>query len=405
MSPLKGKVALVTGANGITGNAIIEYLIRQPSTEWTQIIITSRRPPTNTFWQDPRIHSVALDFLKPVDDLVQRMTPLCENVTHAFFASYVHSEDFTKLKDLNVPLFENFLLAIDKVAGKALQRVCLQTGGKYYGVHLGPVEAPIHEEMQRYEDRGENFYYPQEDVLCKVATERSWDWNVIRPNAIIGFTPAGNGMSAALTLAMYFLCCREMGEVPIFPGNKLIYNSVDDCSFAPSLAHMNVWAATEDIAKNEAFNHTNGDVFVWKYFWRRMGSYFGVETTEVPDWKASGEDQQHMSHNFLMTEWAKDKKPVWQRVVCKHGGNPDAFDWGTWDFFDWITGKTWPTIGSVSKARKFGWQRYDDTVDTYLETFRSFENAGILPPSKTSSNLSHKHQPLRPHPADTGAQP
>lgn len=160
--------------------------------------------------------------------------------------------------------------------------------------------------MQRYEDRGENFYYPQEDFLCKVATERSWDWNVIRPNAIIGFTPAGvfspastpsnldestnnlkslvgNGMSAALTLAMYFLCCQEMGEVPIFPGNNLIYNSVDDCSFAPSLAHMNVWSATEDIAKNEAFNHTNGDVFVWKYFWRRMGSYFGVEVSAPID--------------------------------------------------------------------------------------------------------------------------
>lgn len=30
----KGKVAFVTGANGITGNALIEHLIRQPSSEW-----------------------------------------------------------------------------------------------------------------------------------------------------------------------------------------------------------------------------------------------------------------------------------------------------------------------------------------------------------------------------------
>lgn len=30
----RGKVAFVTGANGITGNALIEHLVRQPTSEW-----------------------------------------------------------------------------------------------------------------------------------------------------------------------------------------------------------------------------------------------------------------------------------------------------------------------------------------------------------------------------------
>jgi hypothetical protein len=30
----KTKVAFVTGANGISGNALVEHLIRQPATEW-----------------------------------------------------------------------------------------------------------------------------------------------------------------------------------------------------------------------------------------------------------------------------------------------------------------------------------------------------------------------------------
>ena len=34
MNPLTGKVAFVSGANGISGFAIIEHLIRQPKTEW-----------------------------------------------------------------------------------------------------------------------------------------------------------------------------------------------------------------------------------------------------------------------------------------------------------------------------------------------------------------------------------
>lgn len=153
---------------------------------------------------------VAIDFLSPIETIIQKMLPLCQEVTHAYYTSYVHTDDFDRLRDLNVPLFQNFLTAIDTVAGSSLQRVCLQTGGKvrdleslyhhilivmltrllqHYGCHLGPTECPLHEDMQRYDDDGLNFYYPQEDFLFKLHAERNWSWNVIRPNAIIGFTP------------------------------------------------------------------------------------------------------------------------------------------------------------------------------------------------------------------------
>lgn len=58
------------------------------------------------------------------------MKPYCADVTHAYYTSYVHTDDFSKLKDLNIPLFENFLTGIDTVARDTLERVCLQTGGK-----------------------------------------------------------------------------------------------------------------------------------------------------------------------------------------------------------------------------------------------------------------------------------
>jgi hypothetical protein len=82
------------------------------------------------YWQDPRVEFVAINFLDPVDSIVWKISDMCKNVTHAYFMSYVHTDDFAKLKDLNIPLFENFLTAIDKVAGSSLERVCLQTGGK-----------------------------------------------------------------------------------------------------------------------------------------------------------------------------------------------------------------------------------------------------------------------------------
>lgn len=60
-----------------------------------------------------------------------------------------------------------------------------------YGVHLGPVEVPVHEEMPRYQDYGENFYYIQEDFMFDLAAKRGWHWNIVRPMGIIGYTPAG----------------------------------------------------------------------------------------------------------------------------------------------------------------------------------------------------------------------
>lgn len=96
----------------------------------SQIIITSRRRPTQVFWQDHRIRFIALDFLRPLEELIEAMRPFCHHVTHAFFASYVHCADFSKLRECNVPLFENFLKSIDYVAGNSLERIVLHTGGK-----------------------------------------------------------------------------------------------------------------------------------------------------------------------------------------------------------------------------------------------------------------------------------
>ncbi len=87
---------------------------------------------------------MAIEFLEPVESIVAKLPPVCKKVTHAYYTSYVHTDDFTKLRDLNVPLFEHFLTAIDTVAGENLQRICLQTGGKVPTPHshcyivLGP---------------------------------------------------------------------------------------------------------------------------------------------------------------------------------------------------------------------------------------------------------------------------
>ncbi|RAK89220.1 NAD-dependent epimerase/dehydratase [Aspergillus costaricaensis CBS 115574] len=377
MSPLPQKVAFVTGANGISGYAIVEHLIRQPKHEWSKIIVSSRRP-LPTPWIDPRVEFVAVDFLESVETIISKLKDICAPVTHAYFTSYVHDDDFRVLREKNVPLFRNFLDAVDAVC-PGLQRVSLQTGGKYYGVHLGPVKVPLEESFPRYDDQGFNFYYDQEDYLREVQKRRNtWSYNIIRPNAINGFAPHANGMSEALTIAIYMLICRELHQPATFPGNEYFWNSIDDNSYAPSLADLTVWASSQEHCRDEVFNHVNGDVFVWKHMWQDVAKYFGVEVPEPKFEKAAGQAKT-LSNEIDMVEWAKDKRAVWETVVQKHGGKVEAFEWGTWGFFNWATGKSWLTISSVNKARKYGWQRHDNTFDTWIETYRSFENAGVLP--------------------------
>ena len=91
---------------------------------------------------------------------------------------------------------------------------------------------------------------------------------------------AENGMSEAITLALYMLVCKELGQIPTFPGNKYFYNSVDDSSYAVGLADISVWATTHEHTKDEAFNHVNGDTFVWRYFFRKIGKYFGMDVSD-----------------------------------------------------------------------------------------------------------------------------
>ncbi|KAE8150956.1 hypothetical protein BDV25DRAFT_129136 [Aspergillus avenaceus] len=372
--PSTSKVALVAGANGISGGAIIDHLVKQPYGEWSEIIITSRRP-NKSVHTDPRVRFVALDFLAPAEAIVEKIKELCKDVTHAFFTSYVHNNDFEKLHEKNGPLFRNFLEAVDLACPK-LQRVVLQTGGKHYAFSFRDTNTPFVEDMPRYEGPENIFYYEQEDDMFAIQKRRgAWSYNIIRPMGIIGFSWQYLGINEALPVAQYFLICRELGEPPRWPGNLNSYHRVENQSFAPSIADLTVWAATQDHCKDEAFNHVNGDVIVWKFLWHLLAKYF---KTPMDHFEAPTEETQPMD----MAEWARDKKPVWESIVAKFGGDAETFQLDAFELMNWyITPalKNEPFMSTVTKARQFGWVRSDDTYQAWLQTMRAYENAGVLP--------------------------
>ncbi|KKY14797.1 putative nucleoside-diphosphate-sugar epimerase [Diplodia seriata] len=256
--------------------------------------------------------SGSVDFLDSQEKAVEALRLVCRDVTHAYFASYIHDDDLAKLPEKNVPLFKNFMDVVDQ----------------HYGVHLGPTAQSVSEDIPRYaDDNGLNFYYQQEDHLLAAQQQRrhhenQWSYNIIRPFGIIGFHPTANGMSMAITLAVYLLISLESSpppsssgqttpNVPPFPGSQAVLDFPDDVSFAPSLADLTVWASTHDRARDEAFNHASGDPVVWRYFWPRLAARWLIGDGET----RNSPQTEVLTLRTSVSEWARDKRPVWDRVV------------------------------------------------------------------------------------------
>lgn len=309
------------------------------------------------------------------------MKNICSEVTHAYFSSYVHKDDFVELNQANAALFQNFLLALVKVA-PLLENVTLQTGGKHYNVHLQPVPSPAREDGPRCGEPETNFYYSQEDALFSHQKGSKWSWNVIRPEAIIGTTPKPNGMNSALTYALYILTCKRLGVSPDMPTNGIYWDGYDDCSFAPVIADFTIWASTNQNCTNQAFNITNGDYFCWRYMWPRICNYFGVESSPHTQFSKPGLEIGKPFLETSFTEWATpEKQKVWEQI-CEDSGCKEAkATWaaGTWQYQDWVFGRTWSATLSMSKARKFGYTGYKDSFEAFVETYEKMKQLKQIP--------------------------
>lgn len=71
-----------------------------------------------------------------------------------------------------------------------------------------------------------------------------WSWNVFRPDAIIGTTLKPNGMKSALTYALYFIVCKELGHEARMPTNQVYWNGYEGNSYAPLIADLTIFAST-----------------------------------------------------------------------------------------------------------------------------------------------------------------
>jgi nucleoside-diphosphate-sugar epimerase len=207
---------------------------------------------------------------------------------YVFFASYVQPppkpgaglwSDTDETEKVNVALLSNFLTSLS-TSSLLPKRFLLQTGGKHYGVHLGPTLSPMQESDPRFLAEP-NFYFPQEDLLWSWAAENNVEWNVTRPGFIIGAVREA-AMNIAYGLALYAAVQKELNAPLVFPGDADAWVVEKNLSSALLIAYHAEWAVLTSEAGNEVLNHADGGPFTYGAFWPVLAALHGLEY-KVPE--------------------------------------------------------------------------------------------------------------------------
>ena len=151
--------ALVFGASGICGWAIVNQCLSYPSKDtFKQITALTNRPLSkeDSGWPAASrlklVSGIDLTLSEAeVYDALRSKTNI-QNVTHVFYAAYIQDDDPTRQKKINARMLRSAIKAVVKLAEPNLEAVVLQTGLKHYGVELlgmVPFELPLQEDAPR----------------------------------------------------------------------------------------------------------------------------------------------------------------------------------------------------------------------------------------------------------------
>jgi nucleoside-diphosphate-sugar epimerase len=163
---MSAQSVLVWGANGVSGIAAVHALLEQPSSKISKVIAVSRRPPQIPV-DDDRLTFLSIDILKTSsDEMAEKIRAVGgDRISVAHHYTYIEKSDPREATDVNVLLLDRALEATWAAAGNNLKVFHLQTGYKWYGVHLGDMNKaarlPYVEDAPRCSDDPPNFYYHQ----------------------------------------------------------------------------------------------------------------------------------------------------------------------------------------------------------------------------------------------------
>jgi len=352
-----GRTALVVGATGIAGSALVDTLVGQG---WAVLALSRRPGPerSGVTWLSADLTSA--------ESLAAVLA--AENPSHVFFTAWSRQDTEEENIAVNAGMVRDLLAAL---RGKDVAHVALMTGLKHY---LGPFEAyaagempdtPFHEEEPRLPVP--NFYYAQEDELWAAAEEQGFTWSVHRAHTVIGHA-VGNAMNMGLTLAAQATLCRDSGEPFVFPGSETQWNGLTDMTDAGLLAEHMLWASTTPAGANEAFNIVNGDVFRWRWMWPKLAAYFGVE------WEGYQGEPRPLEQSMA------GREDQWRRIAEEDNlREPELDRVASWWHTDGDLGRNIEVVTDMGKSRDAGFTGYRRTLDAFTSLFDRYRADRLIP--------------------------
>jgi len=363
--PAKKKV-LVAGATGLVGRAAMKHFATEPGCE---VVALSRRKPDETFgarWLPIDLtDQAACAALAPEFAGVSHLVYAALYEQPTLVAGWREQEQIRTNEAMLKNLFEPL-----KQAASGLRHVALLQGTKAYGVHVRPLTVPARENRSEMHEQP-NFYWNQERYIRTEQQGQRWSWTILRPVLIVGCS-TGSAMNVVPALGVYAAMMRHAGKKTLdYPGGVgRVAQAVDADLLARSIA----WSGEAATARNEIFNVTNGDVFVWPNVWPAIADALGF---------AAGE---HVP--LSLDREIRPREAEWVEIRRAHGlssGTLKEFVGLSFEYADYTMGygRTQPgppALVSTVKLMQAGFHEVMDTEMMFAKAVAELQALRLLPP-------------------------
>jgi hypothetical protein len=215
-----------------------------------------------------------------------------------------------------------------------LDSVVFFGGGKAYGLEFAAElpdtvrpTTPFREDTPRLpKSGGDNvFCYAQYDRLVQLRNQMKGAWRFveIRPNAVVGFVPAGNPINIAQNLGLWLSLVKEVdgedGEM-VFPGSQNAYTSKHSDTSQDLVGRFTIHATLQGNATDgHLFNIADG-VTTWEEGWPKICALFSFRSVEP---KAA---------TITSKDWVMAHQDRWAGWVEKYGLKKGVLEANDWNF-------------------------------------------------------------------------
>lgn len=398
-----GKIALVVGGTGMAGNAMVPHLLNQAGDHYDSVICLARTVDEGTFASRTAKTYIPLSCdLQDKDAVVAGLVELgSPAITHVYWFADAnrppalghavlmrallagtdmvspvihqvlkHSPQFVRDKVYgtqarlagsgrnarNQLWMANVLDAIAET-GAPLQSFVLGTGGKHYGMHLGPglwadYASPFYEDGARCP--GPLSYFDAVDFIQRRAALDGFSWNEVRPTFIVGSCPelTNATQSFAIALATFALVLKAQGKVLRYPGTDASYRAMINVCTSEKIAEVAAWSTGHP---NQAFNCLSCPPFSWEQAWPEIARWFRMEPAE-PVHKVTGESSASVAGPRAAS--------IWQDLRARNSlGDNELSALLNYSFLDKSFMVGYDTVFSPAKLTQFGFP--DDRIYEY----------------------------------------